>query len=179
MEKVNISWAPLNIHESKPIVTKKKFANLAKHIYISFFTKFGNISWFFYFLNGKAIDFSQLKGKGFIFKKICYTSSFLKGSFTPKKLDITLLYTLGFFFTSCLSNLFLIGLLIFSSNFFTIMSWFAFSFFLKQLFHNFYSMLSNLFFNAWIMCIHKNILTKDASHDLKIASFNIFPTIIK
>jgi len=51
----------------------------------------------------KEDNFWQLKVKSSQ-KKLCYTSSFLKGSFVAKKLDMELEKTFGLFLESCLSK---------------------------------------------------------------------------
>jgi len=73
--------------------------------------------------------FSQLKGQGLAKSPFCYTSSFLKNYFIIKKNAI--LGTFGFFFVGCPSTVFVIQLLIYFSNFFAIMEWYAFTCFFR------------------------------------------------
>jgi len=77
----------------------------------------------------KANDYSQSKKYWMLFNKKYFwlTTSNQKWYFTPKKIDIALPYTLGFFVVTCLFTIHFTRLLISFSNLFTITTWSTFT----------------------------------------------------
>jgi hypothetical protein len=122
------SCAPFDIHKSKLVVAKSHFVEVDKtYNYLVFSTKLGNNSWENYFLEGKRnlghkcmlhffnqILCTNYKGSWFLIIQcsrssksyFCYKSSFLKGFFVTKKLNMELLQLFDLFFASCVSSSF-------------------------------------------------------------------------
>ncbi len=97
---------------------------------------------------------------------------FLKGSFAPKNSNISKLNTLGPFFVGCLSNTFLNGEFISSSNFFVSTTWSTSTCFkkvVKPFLIKCYN--SSHFFCSWIKKDKINI-SNHTTHDLRFSSIN-------